>query len=192
MVLVIDTSSATSTLALLRPSDPGWEAMEEAYFPSGRGEGLTARVRQLVPPAQLSGVAVAVGPGSFTGLRVGVSYGVGLAMGLKIPLYGLGSLELVAARSKRPILALSEAGRERLYYLPPGGELGHGEAMLLPQEWPAWGLLQPATVALVEAAGMCMLTENEIDSFALAAARIMTRAEPLEYSEVKLHYAPAK
>ncbi len=47
--------------------------------------------------SQLDAVAVSMGPGSYTGLRIGVSLAKGLCYGLKIPLLGVGSLEALVA-----------------------------------------------------------------------------------------------
>lgn len=51
-----------------------------------------------IPPADLSAIAVSKGPGSYTGLRVGVSTAKGLCMALDKPLLALGSLETLAAK----------------------------------------------------------------------------------------------
>jgi tRNA threonylcarbamoyladenosine biosynthesis protein TsaB len=88
MVLVIDTSSARSALALVEEGRAAAEDVVEA----GREHDLRRRVAALLGPTRLSGVAVSLGPGSFTGLRAGVSFGVGLAMGLRVPLWGLDPL----------------------------------------------------------------------------------------------------
>ena len=77
MIIVIDTSSALSALALL---DQSRTPVREATSPSGRTFDLPAHFRDLVAGQKLTAVAVATGPGSFTGLRVGVSFGLGLAM----------------------------------------------------------------------------------------------------------------
>ena len=64
--------------------------------------------------------AVTVGPGSFTGIRIGLATARGLALALKQPLVGLSTLEVLAAgvpKAERggPILAALDAGRGRLY-----------------------------------------------------------------------------
>ena len=51
-------------------------------------------------------MAVSVGPGSFTGLRVGVSFGLGLAMGLAIPIVALRTLHLQAGRTDVAAIAV--------------------------------------------------------------------------------------
>ena len=109
---------------------------------------------------------VAIGPGSFTGVRVGVSYGVGLAMGLGVPLWGVGSLDLVAARSPGPVTALTEAGRGRVCFRDAGGEERLGEPTELPRDRPAAGWLRETTAAGVRAAGIRLLEEAELLGFA--------------------------
>jgi tRNA threonylcarbamoyl adenosine modification protein YeaZ len=188
VVLVIDTSSACSGLALLRPEAGGWQPEAERVFPSGRGEELAGRVRELVDPRRLTGVAVALGPGSFTGVRVGASYGLGLAMGLGIPLFGLGTLELAAARAGVPATGLAEAGRGRVYSLPPGGEPELGDPDQVPDAWPAAGWLRPTTAEALRAAGVRLLDPPELTSFADAAARSMRGAERVGYGTVRLRY----
>ena len=113
MILVIDTSSAMAAVATI---DEGrWS---EELIPSREPE-LIAHLRRTAQLETITKVAVAIGPGSFTGLRKGVSFGLGLAMGLGIPIVPLPTLELQAARSDQPLTAVSEAGRGRFYYLVP-------------------------------------------------------------------------
>jgi tRNA threonylcarbamoyladenosine biosynthesis protein TsaB len=68
----------------------------------------------------LDAIAVSIGPGSFTGLRVGVSAARGLALALKIPAIGVTTLEALAAEAAvafpgRAVLAALDAGREELH-----------------------------------------------------------------------------
>src|SRR5919108_4170940 len=101
MILVIDTSSPSrSCLATI-----DGETTEE-HFSS---RFTLDELRRLVEGRPVTKVAVATGPGSFTGLRVGVSFGLGLAMGLGVPVVPLPTLALQAARSDGEVLALAEA-----------------------------------------------------------------------------------
>jgi tRNA threonylcarbamoyl adenosine modification protein YeaZ len=183
VVLVIDTSSR-SALALVADGRP----LAEDVAAGGRGGDLPARVLGLVEPRRLTAVAVAVGPGSFTGLRVGVSYGVGLAMGLDVPLLGLGSLDLQAARACVPAVALIEAGRGRLYWQRPGDQPRLGEPGDLPASLSAVGWLRPEMAAAVRAAGVRLLAEEELRSFGAAAAAVAEAAGELNYDTVELRY----
>jgi tRNA threonylcarbamoyl adenosine modification protein YeaZ len=185
VVLVVDTSSIRSALALVADG----KAIAEDVVEATREQDLRRRVAALVQPASLTGVAVALGPGSFTGLRVGVSFGVGLAMGRQVPLWGLDPLRLQAARASEPATGVVEAGRGRIFWLEPGGaETRHGEPADLPHRFPAAGWLRPATAEAVRAAGVHLLGEDEVESFSEAAAAALPTAQPLGYGTVSLRY----
>src|SRR5207245_816621 len=119
-----------------------------------RSRELVDRMRSMATAHNLAEVAVATGPGSFTGLRTGVSFGLGIAMGLRIPIVPLPTLGLQAARSHAPVLAVSEAGRGRVYYLEPAGRPGLAEPDELPRDWPVVSWLRPQTQAALEGAGL--------------------------------------
>lgn len=182
---MIDTSSARSGLAVL---GPGGEVAVELVLDSGRDLGLAAAVAGLVDVRALSAVAIATGPGSFTGLRAGASFGLGLALGLRIPLRGLATLELAAERALIPALGLAEAGRGRVYWQAPGGAPALAEAAELPAGLPASGWLRPATAEAVRAAGLRLIDDAELRSFGAAAARLIGAAQELGYDTVKLQY----
>ncbi len=188
MIIVIDTSSARSGLALVR-SD-GTVAAEEVHD-SGRGFDLPAHFRALRGGQALTRVAVAVGPGSFTGLRVGVSFGLGLAMGLGIPIVALGNLRLQAARSDAPVVAVAEAGRGRVYQLAPGSDAGLAEPGDLRRDLPMVGWLRPATEAALLAAGLRFRPETELKSFGAAAAIMLESAPEVAYGSLRLEYMQA-
>jgi tRNA threonylcarbamoyladenosine biosynthesis protein TsaB len=119
VLLALDTSTAQAGIALY-----DGRVRAELIWWSGRNHA-----RQLMPTirhaldlvggrvGELSAVAAARGPGSFTGLRVGLAVARGLAFALDIPLYGLTSLELIAAgqdHSSLPVQAVLDAGRGRV------------------------------------------------------------------------------
>ncbi len=69
-------------------------------------------------PRELDGVAVSLGPGRFTGLRVGIAAAVGLARGLGTPLAGVPTLDVVARGLRgdyAAALVLTDAGKKRVY-----------------------------------------------------------------------------
>ena len=184
MVLVIDTSSARSATAVLEDAGVAGEQTWE----SGREEDLSRRVAALTDPRRLTAVAAALGPGSFTGLRRGVSYALGLAMGRGIPLLGLGTLEVQVARATEPVVGLADAGRGRVYWLAPDGRVGHGEAAEVPRHAPAVGWLRAATAELVRGEGVRLLGEDEVDTFGTAVSKLVGRAPSLGYDTVELRY----
>lgn len=121
LLLAIDTSTETAGLCLYdgeRISEITWEA--------GRNQTSTllAQVDHLLrlnglEARALGAVAVAVGPGTFNGLRVGMSVAKGFSFGLGISIVGVSTLDVVAyphAASRRPIRAFVNAGRGRVVY----------------------------------------------------------------------------
>jgi tRNA threonylcarbamoyl adenosine modification protein YeaZ len=185
VILVIDTSSALSALALV---DPSGAVIREVLHASGPSFDLPARYRALADDARPTKVAVATGPGSFTGLRVGVSFGLGLAIGLGIPIVPLATLKIQAARSDERVLAVAEAGRGRVYFAKPGAGAAVGEPAELPKEMAVVGWLRPATQAALEAAGLRFKPESELRSFGAAAARVLESAREVAYGSLKLEY----
>jgi tRNA N6-adenosine threonylcarbamoyltransferase len=188
LILVIDTSSARSALGLLGPNGT---VLAEEIHGSGPGFDLPARYRALVGGHTLTKVAVAVGPGSFTGLRVGVSFGLGLAMGLEIPITPLPSLELQKARSDDPVIAVTEAGRGRVYHLAPDAEPGLAEPGDLPRDVPLVGWLRPATEAALVSAGLRFKPDSELRSFGAGAALRLRTAVEVAYGSLRLEYMQA-
>ena len=182
MIFVIDTSSAVHALAIL---DAGFA--DQVFLPA-RSPELVDRMRSMATAHALTRIAVATGPGSFTGVRMGVSFALGLAMGLRVPIVALPTLELQAARSERPMLAVSEAGRGRVYYLEPGGRQALAELGDLPRDWPVVGWLQPSTVAALQGLGHRFQPESELRPFVEAAAQVLKTARDVPYGSLKLEY----
>lgn len=117
MLLAIDTSTNTASLALLEDN----KLVAELNWLSEQNHTtqLLTHINQLlkqpgVEIQDLSAVSVARGPGSFNGLRVGLGTAKGLALGLKIPLVGISTLEVEAyqhAEGGLPICPILNAGR---------------------------------------------------------------------------------
>ena len=184
MIFVADTSSGICALAILE--DTG-EIQGEVFLPA-RSPELMDRMRAVAADRTLSKVAVATGPGSFTGLRMGASFALGLAMGLRIPIIPLPTLELQAARGAVPATALSEAGRGRLYYLVPGGEAALGEPADIPRTYPLVGFVSPGTEAALTASGHVFAAVSELRPFGAAAAQMLSSAREVAYGSLRLEY----
>jgi tRNA threonylcarbamoyl adenosine modification protein YeaZ len=188
VIFVIDSSSARSAVALLRPDRT---VVAEEIDDSGRDFNLPLRFREMAGAHALTKVAVAVGPGSFTGLRAGVSFGLGLAMGLAIPIVPLRTLHLQAARTDLSVVAVAEAGRGRVYHLDPGSEPQLAEPGELRRDLPIVGWLRASTEASLSAAGLRFLSESELRTFGGAAAQLLESAPEVAYGSLRLEYMQA-
>lgn len=178
MILVIDTSAATAAVATLNAD------RTETFLPS-RGEELRWTLRRLAQQ-DITKVAVVTGPGSFTGLRVGVSFALGLAMGKRIPIVPLPTLEVQAARSDEQVTAIAEAGRGRFYFLLPDGRSGIGEPVDIPTTHPLVGRLAHAGALI--AAGHRFQPENELRRFVDTAAKLLETAPEVPYRNLEIEY----
>ena len=96
MILALDTSTAACTAALLLP-DGTIIASRDEVIGRGHAERLVPMIQEMLDGHVPTRLLVGVGPGSFTGLRVGIAAAHGLAIGWSIPLSGMNSLALVAA-----------------------------------------------------------------------------------------------
>ena len=185
MIFVVDTSSARSALALIGPDGA---VMGEETHESGRSFDLPGRFRAMTAGQTLTKIAVATGPGSFTGLRVGVSFGLGVAIGLEIPIVALRTLQVQAARSDKPVVAVAEAGRGRVYALVPGSDPQISGPEELPRQPAAVGWLRPSTEASLRAAGIDLVPEGELRTFGAAASRMLESASEVAYGRLRLEY----
>ena len=96
MILAMDTSTAACTAALLLP-DGTIVASRDEEIGRGHAERLVPMISEMLEGHVPTRLLVGVGPGSFTGLRVGIAAAHGLAIGWSIPLAGMNSLALLAA-----------------------------------------------------------------------------------------------
>lgn len=96
LILALDTSTAACTAALLLP-DGTIIASRDEVIGRGHAERLVPMIEEMLDGHVPTRLLVGVGPGSFTGLRVGIAAAHGLAIGWSIPLTGMNSLALVAA-----------------------------------------------------------------------------------------------
>ncbi len=92
-----------------------------------------------VPPSELSGIAVAHGPGSYTGVRMGVTTAKSMAWSLGIPLVGVSSLEALAANIPYfagRVCPLFDARRGQAYTsLFQNGTRVQADQLCLMEEW---------------------------------------------------------
>lgn len=122
MLLAVDTATQMAGLALY-DEVRGKVLGEESWSSVNRHtvELMPRLVRLLeqqgISPTDLTGLAVSLGPGSFTGLRIGMGVAKGLALAQGLPLAGIPTLDLTAhphTTQKLPIWAVLQAGRGRV------------------------------------------------------------------------------
>lgn len=119
MLLAVDTSTRVIGVALYDGihvlSEMSWVSHHHHTVELGPAVDATlARVG--VNRKALSAVGVAIGPGSFTGLRIGMALAKGLAFSRRLKIIGIPTLDVVAAAqpiSNRVMAAILEAGRHR-------------------------------------------------------------------------------
>jgi tRNA threonylcarbamoyladenosine biosynthesis protein TsaB len=104
-ILNIETSSKNCSVSLLK-EDKIINLIEQEDDSYRHSELLTSFIDQIlskekIKPENLSAVAIAKGPGSFTGLRIGFSVAKGICFPYKTPIIGINSLEILA-RSYKP------------------------------------------------------------------------------------------
>ena len=120
MLLAIDTATQAASLALYAS---GCVRAEVTWLSTGRHTSeLMPRIVWTIEHAgsgisDLTGLVVSIGPGSFTGLRVGLAAAKGLALANDLPIVGVPTLDVIAqahAAHRSPLVAVLQAGRGKL------------------------------------------------------------------------------
>ena len=169
MLLAVDTALGGCSAALLDGETVVahiFEAMDRGH--AERVAPMVEEVMRRHDFASLQRLAVTVGPGTFTGQRVGLAFMRGLRLALKIPLNGITTLEAMAAATQAPrAAAIHDARREEAYLLLKAG----GAVTLEPT-------VMPFTVAIeqIRAFGPCALagTGAEAAHQALGGGFVLT------------------
>jgi tRNA threonylcarbamoyl adenosine modification protein YeaZ len=149
LTLVIETATAACSVALLR----GSEVIASAHEVVGRGhaERLVPMIAALPDQGRAPHILVDVGPGSFTGVRVGLAAALGLAIGWEAEVQGYSSLALLAAAGF--------AASPQCTALAAILEGGHGEVFM--QSFTASPLLPEGPLqSLIPAAALAALGER--------------------------------
>jgi tRNA threonylcarbamoyladenosine biosynthesis protein TsaB len=148
LILAIDTALDACSAAVLDTDASKIVAQESQPMKRGHAEALMpllARVMKAsgIAFASLDRIAVTNGPGSFTGLRVGLSAARGIALAAGKPVVGLTTLAayaapIVADNGEHPIISAIDARHDHVYFQVVGGD---GSSLIRP-------LVAPITEAL--------------------------------------------
>src|SRR5947208_14839283 len=143
LILAIDTALDACAASVLDTSAGGVIALESQAMKRGHAEALMpliARVMKVsgVAFTALDRIAVTTGPGSFTGLRVGLSAARGIALAAGKPVVGVTTLTAYAAavvsdHGEHPVIAAIDARHGHVYFQVVGGD---GTSLIPPQVAP--------------------------------------------------------
>jgi len=114
-VLAIDTSTSRTLVAIIEADTilfSGFLAGATAHGPS-----LPALVQEALAVSGVDEVVVGMGPGPFTGLRVGIAFAQSFALAREIPVRGVCSLDAIAAQiNKKDFIVTVDARRKEVYW----------------------------------------------------------------------------
>ncbi|MEH2530466.1 tRNA threonylcarbamoyladenosine biosynthesis protein TsaB [Bradyrhizobium sp. AZCC 1588] len=151
LILSIDTALDACAAAVLDTSAGGLIARESQAMKRGHAEALMPLIARVMKAsgvafAALDRVAATTGPGSFTGLRVGLSAARGIALAAGKPVVGVTTLTVFAApivseSSEHPVIAAIDARHDHVYFQVLGGD---GSSLVKPKVAPIAEALEAA------------------------------------------------
>jgi len=143
LILAIDTALDACSAAVLDTDASNIVAQESLPMKRGHAEALMPLIARVMKAsgvafASLDRIAVTTGPGSFTGLRVGLSAARGIALAAGKPVVGLTTLTAYAApivteNGAHPIISAIDARHDHVYFQVVGGD---GSSLIRPQVAP--------------------------------------------------------
>jgi tRNA threonylcarbamoyladenosine biosynthesis protein TsaB len=119
----MDTATPSTAVAVWAPDGPAVERRDDPAPGErpGHAARLLALVDEVVPGWDaIERIAVGVGPGGFTGLRIGIATARALAQARDLPLVGVSSLAALAAPHDGPVVAVIDARRGEVFAASPG------------------------------------------------------------------------
>ena len=195
-ILAIDTALGLCSAAVVY-GDRVLAARSEAML-QGHQERLAPLVSEVVAGSKVTfndidRIGVTVGPGSFTGLRVGLSFAKGLGFARDVPVVGLDSLEAIAASAPREGtgLALIDARRGQAYVRRFEGDhpVGPSEAVtleaLMSGAAPDW--IAGPGVGLVSDIWQTAIVDDRAACDPVALARLAAQADPDRHPPVPVY-----
>ena len=117
LTLAFDTATSAATTALVRDGEVLGEAVSRAVRVLEDADELLRAGG--VERSELTGIVVGTGPGSFTGMRLGLAAARGLALALDLPVAGVSTLDALAAGAPGAVPVV-DAGRREVFALVDG------------------------------------------------------------------------
>ena len=117
LTLAFDTATSAATTALVRDGEVLGEAVSRAVRVLEDADELLRAGG--VERSELTGIVVGTGPGSFTGMRLGLAAARGLALALELPVAGVSTLDALAAGAPGAVPVV-DAGRREVFALVDG------------------------------------------------------------------------
>ena len=114
-VLAIDTSTSRSCVAIIENGKVLYSGFRDGA--TAHGPSLPALVQEALAVSDVDEVVVGMGPGPFTGLRVGIAFAQSFALARQIPVRGVCSLDAIAAQVKENDFIITvDARRKEVYW----------------------------------------------------------------------------
>ena len=114
-VLAIDTSTSRSCVAIIDGTNVLYSGFRDGA--TAHGPSLPALVQEALAVSDVDEVVVGIGPGPFTGLRVGIAFAQSFALAREIPVRGVCSLDAIAAQvTDKDFIITVDARRKEVYW----------------------------------------------------------------------------
>ena len=114
-VLAIDTSTSRSWVAIIDGTEVLYSGFRDGA--TAHGPSLPALVQEALAVSDVDEVVVGMGPGPFTGLRVGIAFAQSFALAREIPVRGVCSLDAIAAQvTDKDFIITVDARRKEVYW----------------------------------------------------------------------------
>ena len=114
-VLAIDTSTSRSCVAIIDGAKVLYSGFRDGA--TAHGPSLPALVQEALAVSDVDEVVVGMGPGPFTGLRVGIAFAQSFALAREIPVRGVCSLDAIAAQvTDKDFIITVDARRKEVYW----------------------------------------------------------------------------
>lgn len=114
-VLAIDTSTSRSCVAIVEGTEVLYSGFRDGA--TAHGPSLPALVQEALAVSDVDEVVVGMGPGPFTGLRVGIAFAQSFALAREIPVRGVCSLDAIAAQIQESDFIITvDARRKEVYW----------------------------------------------------------------------------